>query len=243
MLRNTKTNTHTILLQKPTGETCSFEMVEVKGGTFKMGAEESEYDDERPVHEVTVPTFWIGKFPVIQALYEFVMGKNPSYFKGKNRPVETVTWEDCKIFIEALNQLSDKNFRLPSEAEWEYAARGGIHWEDGYEYAGGKELKKVGWYDENSHQETKPVGLKQPNQLDLYDMSGNVWEYCEDLWHESYEGAPTNGSAWIEKLDDDWRVVRGGSWISYPGYCRVACRYGSLNDYGNFGLRLALPQF
>ncbi|MEZ4886219.1 MAG: formylglycine-generating enzyme family protein [Chitinophagales bacterium] len=245
MSKNTTANIQIIELQKPTGETFSFEMVEVQGGMYKRGSTKNK--DEQPVREVSVPTFWIGKFPVIQSLYEFVMDKNPSWFKGKNRPVERVTWEDCKIFIEALNKLSGKNFRLPSEAEWEYAARGGIHWEDNYEYAGGNEneLKKVAWYGENSHRETKPVGLKQPNQLGLYDMSGNVWEYCEDHWHGNYDDAPDDGSAWVEKSDDDERVVRGGSWPDLSDLCRVAFRlsYYLFGDDSIIGLRLALPQF
>ncbi|MEZ4885481.1 MAG: formylglycine-generating enzyme family protein [Chitinophagales bacterium] len=233
--------TQTLSLQKPTGETFDIELIEVIGSTFRMGSNEGR-DNEKPVHEVSVPTFWIGKFPVTQALYEWTMGKNPSWFKGKNRPVEMVSWKDCQVFIQKLNDISGKNFRLPTEAEWEYAARGGIYWEKDYLYAGGNELNKFAWYGENSHLETKPVGLKQPNQLGIYDMSGNVREYCEDRWHNNYEGAPEDGSAWIDGTTSR-RVVRGGSWRYDPYGCRVAFRYFNLYDYFNLGLRLALPQF
>ena len=217
-------------------------MIFIEGGTFRMGNDESGYDDEKPAHLVTVPDFYIGKYPVTQGLWNQVMGaeNNRSRFKGIDRPVERVSWDDTQIFLDKLNKLTDKNYRLPSEAEWEYAARGGKY-SQGFVYAGGNKLKEVGWYDYNSHGETKPVGMKLPNELGLYDMSGNVWEWCADVWHGDYEGAPEDGSVWLTGGDQDFRVVRGGSWLNNALDCRVSNRsYGFAVSWLNLiGFRLA----
>lgn len=196
----------------------------IKGGAFMMGTEDG-YSDETPVHQVKINDFYIGKYPVTQALWQQVMGNNPSRFKGKNRPVEQVSWNDIKNdFLPKLNELTsfDGKFRLPTEAEWEYAAKTNQN----YKYAGSNDLEEVGWYRENSHMETNPVGLKNPNNFGLYDMSGNVWEWCEDQWHNSYENAPTDGSAWIDDAADDSlsRVLRGGSYFFNAAYCRSSYR-------------------
>ncbi|MBK6948155.1 MAG: formylglycine-generating enzyme family protein [Haliscomenobacter sp.] len=189
---------------------------------------------------VYIDDFSLCKYPVTQALWQAVMGDNPSYFKAPNRPVEQVSWIDVQTFLEKLNTRTGKTYRLPSEAEWQYAARGG-HRSQGFTYSGGNKLNEVGWYDENSHAETKPVGLKQPNELGLYDMSGNVWEWCADVWHDNYEGAPDDGSAWTTGGDQDWRVVRGGSWYFDDDNCRVSSRdwYDSVDRFNNIGFRLA----
>ena len=225
------------------------------GETFLMGDADSEYDDERPVHPVNIPyDYYIGQFQVTQGLYQTIMGENPSNFKGDRRPVETVSWEDANTFIGKLNEdarllafLLDSNikgtFRLPTEAEWEYAARGGIYWKDGYIYCGSDNLKQVGWYRENSGLETKPVGLLLPNQLGLYDMSGNVYEWCEDDWHGDYNSPdrPDNGKTWKDTPSRGaYRVVRGGYYFNASVYCRPAYRFhyspGSRDDYLGFRL-------
>jgi len=242
----------------------TFRMVPVQGGEFDMGDELGDlWGACRPVHRVRLDEFCIGQFPVTQALWKAVMdGENPSYFKGDNRPVERVSWEDIdKKFLPELNKkLPGWNFRLPTEAEWEYAARspaegtkagggsltpalsrgeGGVT-----RYAGSGRLETVGWWDGNSHGETKPVGLKLPNALGLFDMSGNVYEWCED-WHDSkfYEKCAAKGTVENPRNDGagSYRVLRGGSWYGHSDYCRVAYRH--LNEPGNrdsyFGFRLA----
>ncbi len=218
------------------------EMIPVRGSIFKMGGgDEEAYDDEKPVHPVTVGDFAIAKYPVTQRLWEAVMGNNPSNFKGKRRPVERVSWNDAQDFIKKLNQLTGESYRLPTEAEWEYAARGGRESQN-YKYAGGNKLKEVGWFRDNSHGETKTVGLKDPNELGLYDMSGNVYEWVEDQWHNNYEGAPSDGSAWVDQSEGANRVLRGGSWLNYPRGCRVSDR-GSFGREGrddDVGFRLVL---
>ena len=206
-----------------------------------MGGE--KYSQEEPIHKVKLDSFYIGKYPVTQAEWKAIMGKRPSYFQGDNRPVENVSWHDCQKFITELNRQTDKAYRLPTEAEWEYAARGGQH-SQGFIYAGSNKLNEVGWYIGNSDGETKEVGLLQSNELGLYEMSGNVWEWCEDDWHDDYHGAPNDGSSWID-TPKRWsdRVLRGGSWISNPEDCRVAAR--GWDDPGSagsdIGFRLVLP--
>ena len=223
------------------GANLSFLMISIEGGTFLMGSEDPEARDrEKPVHTVAVPSFYMAKYPVTQALWKAVMGNNPSYFQGDQRPVEQVSWDDAQAFIQQLNEQTGENYRLPTEAEWEYAARGGIYGQ-GFKYAGSNKLKEVGWYDGNSHGETKPVGLKFLNELGLYDMSGNVWEWCQDVWHENYDGAPKDGSAWLKGGNDRIRVVRGGAWNNVTEVCRVAYRYWDVLDsrFLNVGFRFA----
>ena len=221
----------------------TFKMVAVEGGTFTMGATAEQgsdaYDSEKPAHQVTLSSYCIGETEVTQALWQTVMGTNPSYFAGDlNRPVEQVSWNDCQTFINKLNELTGKTFRLPTEAEWEYAARGGKR-SQGYKYAGSNDINEVAWYWDNSSDGTKPVATKAPNELGLYDMSGNVWEWVQD-WYGSYSSesqsnptGPASGS---------YRVRRGGSWGSGAGYCRVSLRgrdYPSSTD-DRLGMRLAL---
>ena len=217
-------------------------MVNVEGGTFTMGATSEQgsdaYDDEKPTHQVTLSSFSIGKYEVTQEEWEMVMGSNPSSFKGAKLPVESVSWDDCQEFIRKLNELTGKEFRLPTEAEWEYAARGGSK-SRGYKYAGGNDVGSVAWYDDNSGNKTHEVGQKQPNELGLYDMAGNVWEWCSD-WFGSYGNSsqtnPTGASSGL------FRVYRGGSWCSNAGNCRVSIRSFTAPDYRNFNLGLRLAQ-
>ncbi len=220
----------------------SFNMVKVSGGTFQMGPTSEQgsdaYDNEYPVHQVTLPDYCIGETEVTQGLWRAVMGNNPSRFSGSDQlPVEYVSWDDCQEFIKKLNQLTGENFRLPTEAEWEFAARGGNS-SKGYKYAGSNNIGDVAWYDGNSSSKTHAVGTKTPNELGLYDMSGNVWEWCQD-WYNSYSSnsqtnptGPSSGS---------YRVVRGGNWCSNAGDCRVSSRYNILPSYRGYlsGFRLA----
>ena len=219
-----------------------FEMVRVEGGTFTMGATAEQGsdadDDEKPTHQVTLSSYSIGKTEVTQALWQAVMGSNPSNFKGSNLPVEEVSWEDCQTFIRKLNALTGKNFRLPTEAEWEFAARGGNN-SRGYKYSGSNTLSNVAWYDDNSSNKTHPVATKAPNELGIYDMSGNVYEWCND-WYDDYTSASqTNPTGPNSEL---YRVGRGGSWRGNARYCRVSSRYCSGQELCDTarGLRLAL---
>ncbi|MBO8433580.1 MAG: formylglycine-generating enzyme family protein [Bacteroidetes bacterium] len=218
-------------------------MVHVEGGTFRMGVTEEQgrdaWDNEKPVHRVTLSSYLIGKHEVTQALWEEVMGSNPSHNKqGGDYPVECVSWNDCQEFIEKLNARTGMMFRLPREAEWEYAARGGNR-SKGYKYAGSNNLDDVGWYGDNSGRHTYPVGEKKPNELGLYDMSGNVLEWCQD-WYGAYSSeAQTNPTG---PQSRDFRVLRGGgSW--YDARC---CRVSDRNSFDpgdrddSFGLRLVL---
>ena len=222
----------------------TFEMVKVEGGTFTMGAtseQGSDADsDEKPAHSVTLSDYYIGKYEVTQAQWKAVMGNNPSYFKGDNLPVEEVSWDDCQTFVTKLNQLTGKKFRLQTEAEWEYAARGGNK-SKGYKYSGSNDIGRVAWYSDNSGSTTHPVGTKQANELGLYDMSGNVWEWCQD-WYGNYSSlsqtnptGPTSGS---------FRVLRGGGWNYGATSCRVSYRayYSPTYGYYYIGFRLALSQ-
>ena len=232
-----------------------FKMIKVEGGTFSMGATSEQgsdaYDDEKPVHSVTLSDYYIGETEVTQELWEAVMGSNPSEFKGNNlsfftgnnqRPVESVSWNDCQEFIKKLNQLTGKEFRLPTEAEWEYAARGGKY-SRGYKYSGSNNADEVAWYDSNSGSKTHPVKTKKDNELGLYDMSGNVWEWCNDWYgdYQSYSQTNPTGPSRGER-----RVLRGGSWCYYCDWrdWRVRVSYrgdGTPDDrYRDSGLRLAL---
>jgi hypothetical protein len=203
------------------------EMVEIPGGTFLMGSRVGEgwdCDDERPTHEVTVPSFAMGKFAVTQAQYEAVMGNNPSSFKGANRPVESVSWNESVEFCQKLSEQSGENYRLPSEAEWEYACRAGTKTSF---FFGESLAKKKANFDSDS---TTDVGSFPPNDFGLYDMHGNVWEWCLDHWHDNYQGAPTDGTAWTTGGNSKLGMMRGGSWGSDPGPCRSACRVGDKPD-------------
>ncbi|MBD5259866.1 MAG: SUMF1/EgtB/PvdO family nonheme iron enzyme [Bacteroides sp.] len=212
----------------------SFEMVRVDGGSFMMGSYNGD-SDEQPVHSETVSTFYIGKTEVTQALWTAVMGSNPSYFKGPNLPVEMVSWNDCQEFIDRLNRITGKNFRLPTESEWEYAARGGNR-SRGYDYSGSNNLQSVGWYDGNSGGSTHPVGSKLDNELGLYDMSGNVYEWTSDLWSSNYSSYRNGGSSGSD------RVNRGGGYNNSARSCRSANRGNndSGGRYRDLGFRLAL---
>ena len=220
-------------------------MVRVDGGSFTMGCQRGRdgdfcLDDQKPAHRVQVRSFEIGKYEVTQALWEAVMGENPSHFKGcAECPVENVSRDDVQAFLAKLNARTGKRYRLPTESEWEYAARGGRQ-SRGYEYAGGDDVGSVGWYGDNSGDRTHPVGRKRGNELGLHDMSGNVDEWNQDCWNDSYRGAPGDGRAW-ERGDCSWRVVRGGSWFSFPGNLRAALRYWFTTGYRGFilGFRIA----
>ena len=188
-------------------------MVKVEAGTFMMGVTSEIQDpsfDEKPVHQVTLTNdYYMGKYEVTQALWQAVMGSNPSKFKGDDLPVEQVSWNDCQEFISKLNGFTGKKFRLPTESEWEYAARGGKK-SRGYQYSGSSNISDVAWYyDGNSGSKTHPVGTKQANELGIYDMSGNVWEWCQD-WYGSYVSlSQTNPTG---AVSGPYRVYRGGSW-------------------------------
>ena len=221
----------------------TFKMISVQGGTFTMGAtseqgSEDPYDDEKPTHQVTLSDYMIAETEVTQELWQSVMGSNPSCFKGSQNPVERVSWEDCQKFIKRLNQLTGKKFRLPTEAEWEYAARGGQK-SKGYKYAGSNNLDDVAWYGENSGSKTHPVKGKLPNELGIYDMIGNVGEWCQDMYGNYSTDAQTNpkGSA-----SGSNRVRRGGSWYDVARVCSVSHRFKCepTNNFNTFGLRLAL---
>lgn len=221
----------------------SFNMIAVKGGTFTMGATSEQGDDaysyEKPTHQVTLSDYCIGETEVTQELWQAVMGSNPSNFTGNlQRPVEKVSWNDCQEFIKKLNQLTGKTFRLPTEAEWEYAARGGSQ-SKGYKYAGSNTIGDVAWYTSNSSSTTHPVKQKQANELGLYDMSGNVWEWCQD-WYDSYSSTPQTNPA--GPSSGSIRVFRGGSWGADARDCRVSRRYNNTPTfrYCLLGLRLAL---
>lgn len=231
------------------GNGITLEMVEILAGSFKMGSpsgEEAREKNEEPQHTVNVPAFFIGKFEVTQEQYQQIMGSNPSNFKGAKRPVEKVSWNDAVEFCKKLSQKTGRKYRLPSEAEWEYACRAGTttpfhfgetittelaNYNGNYTYASAPKSK--------SRQETTEVGSFPPNAFGLYDMHGNIWEWCQDTWHDSYKGAPSDGSAWIGNNLE--QILRGGSWFDDPRNCRSAYRYNLTRDdlyYDTFGFRI-----
>ena len=236
----------------------TFKMVAIEGGTFTMGMtaeqESDAFDVERPAHEVTLSSYFIGQTEVTQALWQAVMGSNPSYFSSSNsrnnydtnlqRPVEFVSWNDCQTFITKLNQLTGKTFRLPTEAEWEFAARGGNR-SLGYKYSGSNNLDDVAWYWFNipsrneEYGTTQTVATKAPNELGLYDMSGNVFEWCQDRYGSYSSDAQTNP---VGPSTGYGRVFRGGSWYNHAYSCRVSLRagYDPTRKADCIGLRLAL---
>jgi formylglycine-generating enzyme required for sulfatase activity len=205
----------------------TLEMVSLPAGQFLMGSPDSDpdaRDNEKPQHQVQVNSFAIGKYPVTQAQYQAVMGTNPSRFKNnRQNPVEQVSWNDAQAFCQKLSQITGKTYRLPTEAEWEYACRAGtttrFYFGDDANQSG-----NYAWYDRNSQDKTHPVGQKKPNAWGLYDMSGNVWEWCEDDWHDNYIGAPKDGSAWPIN-NDNRSLLRGGSWYFNRYSCRSAYRF------------------
>ena len=229
----------------------TFKMVAVEGGTFTMGATAEQgsdaYTNEKPTHQVTLSSYSIGETEVTQALWQAVMGTNPSNFTGNpQRPVEKVSWNACQMFITKLNQMTGKNFRLPTEAEWEYAARGG-NLSQGYKYPGSNDVNEVAWFRDNSYAVgssspdygTHPVGTLAPNELGIYDMSGNVSEWCQDLYGTYTSAAQTNPTG---STSGSHRVYRGGSWGVNARYCRVSYRlnYTPTGISSNYGLRLVL---
>jgi formylglycine-generating enzyme required for sulfatase activity len=249
------------------GNGITLEMIAIPGGTFTMGSPQDEkdsYDDERPQHEVNVPPFFMGKYPITQAQWRVVASRtdlkvkkdldpDPSHFKDRggsstrrDKPVEQIDWYDAVEFCARLSKLTGGEYRLPSEAEWEYACRAGtttaFHFGEiitgelaNYDASKTYADEPKGEY----RKETTPVGQFPPNAFGLYDMHGNVWEWCADTWHDKY-GAPTDGSAWIENGDHNCSPRRGGSWFSYPCSCRSAYRSnsdsGGLNS--SFGFRV-----
>ena len=240
-----------------TGETRVFadiEFVWIPPGSFQMGSPSGDTDlikNELPQHQVTIPHgFWLGKYEVTQAQWEKVMGSNPSSFKGPQKPVESIFWDDCQKFIKKMNELKKGTFRLPSEAEWEYACRAGTT----TKYYFGDDLsmaKKNMWYKTNSYDTTHPVGQLKPNSWGLYDMHGNVSEYCQDCYHDNYTGAPIDGSSWeslpsetmmmggelIKASADEIKMAHGGCWFDRPRASRAAFR-GPANYDGKTGFRL-----
>ena len=219
-----------------------FKMVKVQGGTFQMGTDSRTWKNQTPVHSVTLSDYYIGQTEVTQELWKAVMGNTPSYFKGDcNLPMDYVSWNDCQEFIKKLNRLTGKNFRLPTEAEWEYAARGGSK-SRGYKYSGSNDADSVGWwYSGWRGIESKSylVAQKQPNELGLYDMSGNVYEWCQDWYgkYPSYSQANPKGASMGEL-----RVLRGGSWYFSDVHMENTWRLGRTPDCRgtSYGLRLAL---
>ena len=219
----------------------NLQMVALQGGTFTMGCTSEQdsdcEDDEKPAHTVTVSNFYIGKYEVTQAQWRAIMGNNPSNFKGDNLPVEMVSWDDIKEFIYRLNARTGKQYRLPTEAEWEFAARGGNK-SQGYKYSGSNNIENIAWYDGNSGNTTHPVGQKLSNKLGVYDMNGNVWEWCND-WCGAYTGAAQTNPQGASSGSS--RVIRGGGWGSGARRVRVSYRNNGtpVNRINNIGFRLA----
>ncbi|BAZ18034.1 hypothetical protein NIES4071_99160 [Calothrix sp. NIES-4071] len=235
------------------GNGVTLEMVQIPGGTFRMGSPEEEerrHSTESPQHQVKVPGFFMSKYPITQEQYQTVMSNffqkiignknNPSHFKGEKRPVEQVSWDEAVEFCQKLSQKTKRTYRLPSEAEWEYACRAGTTTPFYFGETITTDLanyRGIGWYCEGTvypgnysqglkgkfREETTPVGSFPPNAFGLYDMHGNVWEWCQDSWHDNYNGAPTDGSAWIDN-DNEYRLLRGGCWVNIPMFCRCANR-------------------
>jgi len=221
----------------------SLDMVLVKGGTFTMGCTAEQGGEcgkfENPAHSVTLGDFYIAKYEVTQKLWKEVMGDNPSFYRRRDDlPVEMVNWDIVQEFIEKLNAKTGKTYRLPTEAEWEYAARGGSM-SGGYKYAGGDKIKAVAQYKDNSGLKTNPVGTKQPNELGIYDMSGNVWEWVND-WYSGYTASAKNNPT--GPFRGGYKVARGGDWGSGATRCRVSFRSAEHQTKQNasLGFRLAM---
>ena len=216
------------------GNGVTLELMLIPAGKFMMGAPEDETDSrdiERPQHRVELPKFLMGRYPITQVQYREVMGTYPAAqygaeFVASAKPVIGMSWQDAIDFCDRLSERTCKNYRLPSEAEWEYACRAGTT----AAYHFGPQLTPDLANFGRQANETTPVGVYPPNGWGLYDMHGNVWEYCQDCWHNNYAGAPNDGSAWIEGTSTD-RVARGGSWYFYPKNCRSAFRYSNNPKY------------
>jgi formylglycine-generating enzyme required for sulfatase activity len=215
------TNSSSSTLPHTRTNQAGIEFILISAGSFMMGSTNGG-DNEKPVHQVTISqAFYMGKYEVTQGQWQSVMGSNPSNFKdcGGNCPVEKVSWDDAQNFVNKLNESNDGfRYRLPTEAEWEYACRAGTTGD----YAGN--LSEMAWYSENSGSKTHAVGGKQPNAWGLADMHGNVWEWCQDWYHETYYGAPTDGSAWLSGGEQKYRVLRGGSSYNNASVLRSAYR-------------------
>jgi eukaryotic-like serine/threonine-protein kinase len=229
------------------GNGVKLEMVYIPAGTFMMGSQQQ--NSEQPIHQVNLGSFYIGKYTITQEQYQAIVGKNPSTFKGSNHPVECVSWNDAMEFCERLSQRTDQKYTLPSESQWEYACRGGsntpfyfgetitpdlVNHKNDYSY------RKV--FKGMNRERTTAVGNFPPNTFGLYDMHGNVWEWCLDTWHQNYQGAPTDGSGWIETTNNNYHLLRGGSWGSNPDYCRSAYRVkrSAMIRYYSIGFRVCL---
>ncbi|MDR1342712.1 MAG: SUMF1/EgtB/PvdO family nonheme iron enzyme [Prevotellaceae bacterium] len=218
------------------------EVVYVQGGIFTMGCTYEQGngcdDDEKPAHSVTVSSFHIGKYEVTQAQWKAIMGVSPNGFQDDNLPVERVSWEDTQEFISRLNAATGKHYRLPTEAEWEYAARGG-KFSRNYKYSGSNSVDEVAWYTSNTGIRTSPVGTKKSNELGIFDMSGNVLEWCSD-WYGSYSASSQQNP--VGASSGSYRILRGGNWLSIASNCRVAAReHSTPSDRYDVGFRVVLP--
>ena len=218
------------------GNDIKLEMVYIPGGSFLMGSPENEEgrnDSESPQHEVTLQPFYMSKYPITQNQYLAIIGENPSSFEGENRPVERVTWYQAREFYQKLSEKTGKGYRLPSESQWEYACRAGTTTPF---YFGETMTFQLVNYADYYLTKTSNVGSFPPNAFGLYDMHGNAWEWCQDIWHDNYNEAPNDGKAWETRGDSDKRVIRGGSWNDYSRNCRSARRtYGNTNYRPSFG--------
>ena len=248
----------------PSQELVLPEMVFVKGGEFMMGDDDSEHEEEKPAHKVKVKDFYLSKYPITNRQYanflnaygayevlegEYKGAQMIDFYKGikkqgdiwyikKDRedyPILHVSWYGAVVYCNWLTQKTGLNYRLVSEAEWEYAAKGGNK-SQGYHYAGSNQLKEVGWFWNNSHEELKKLGLKLPNELGLYDMSGNVWEWCQDMWQRDYKKSTNNSLAWEEGTNKSQRVTRGGCWHGLGEFCSVLTRSYGQADEGKFDI-------
>ena len=216
----------------------------IPAGSFVRGS--SNGPREKPPHKVAIARpFYIGVCPVTQAEWKRVMGDNPSDFKGANMPVEKVSWKMAQDFCRKLSEKEGLPYRLPTEAQWEYACRAGTTTEYCFGDSDDRLLGEYAWFDGNSGGHTHDVGQKKPNAWGLFDMHGNVWEWCEDVWHANYDGAPADGSAWVEGGDEGVRLLRGGSWVNLPRACGSAARLTNVprDEWSDYGLRVCLRDF
>jgi formylglycine-generating enzyme required for sulfatase activity len=223
------------------GDRLQLEMVAIPSGSFLMGAPATEphsKDDERPQHQVTIPAFQIGRYPITQRQWQMVMGSNPSHFQGDNLPVEQVNWSQSVEFCQKLSALTGQKYRLPSEAEWEYACRAGTTTPYSFGEVANRNVANYYVYNAGQPRQTSPVGSFPANAFGLFDMHGNVEEWCADKFYSSYENAPTDGRAWLDGSNHSY-VVRGGSWVISPGYCRSANRDFCDGESSYVGLRVA----